>query len=185
MSDTAYSVVRLDVLDEAEITAVAERAEAFLRSRGLLGEVRETGWAPGPRFREVLDPQVPQWAAEKGGGYRMERLDYNHLEVDRRWGDHFAIEAFEAPACPACGTAAVEDDCYAGLDDWVLRREEPELTCPGCGTVTPQGDWVGDRANACGAPAVVFHNWDELDPAFVAELRRVVGGRTQVVWQHS
>lgn len=66
-----------------------------------------------------------------------------------------------------------------------MRRLEPVLPCLACGTETAQGDWVGDRANSCGAPAVVFHNWEELAPAFVAELRAVVGGRTQLVWQHT
>lgn len=185
MSDSAYHVVRIDVLDAAGIAAAAARAEAFLRARGLLGEPREEGWAPGSGYRAALAPGAVEWPPERGGGLRMDHLGWNHVEIDRRWCDHFAVEAFEPPACPRCGTAAAEADCYAGLEDWVLRRREPALTCARCGESSLQGDWIGDRANACGAPAVVFHNWEELDPRFVTELREVLGGRTQVVWQHT
>lgn len=185
MSDTAYHVVRIDVLDGAGVVAAARRAEAFLRGRGLLGEERNEGWAPGPGHRAVLALGAVAWAPTKGGGLRMDHIGWNHVAIVEDWCDHFAIEAFEPPRCPRCGAPAAEDDCYAGLDDWVLRRREPVLTCSHCGEASLQGDWIGDRANACGAPAVVFHNWEELDPGFVAELRAVLGGRTQVVWQHT
>ena len=183
MGDSSYCVVRLDVLSDAEIAAAADRIEAFLRHRGVLGEPGERGWAPGPRYRDVLAPGAVEWAPEHGGGLRMDHVGWNHVEIDRRWGDQFAVDAFEVPTCPTCGTPAREADCYAGLEDWVVHRREPVLRCPACGTDAPQGDWVGDRANSCGAPRVVFNNWEELAPAFVAELRAVVGGRTQLVRQ--
>ncbi len=111
MSDSAYCVVRLDVLGGDEIAAVADRVEAFLRERGLLGEPRERGWAPGRRYREVLASGAVEWPPERGGGLRMDHLGWNHVEIDRRWGDHLATEAFEPPACPSCGTTAREADC--------------------------------------------------------------------------
>lgn len=184
MSDYSFAVVRLDVLPQAEVERVAGVALTFLRDRLIIGEAKEDGWGPGPSYRDVLADGVVDWYVERNSDLRMDRLSYNHVTIHHEWHGFFAVEAFEAPMCPRCGAAAPEDSWYSGFDEWWADRLEPVLRCGSCAMEGPYGDWEGDRANAFGAPAVEFNNWEELDPAFVSQLRQVLGGRTSCVWSH-
>lgn len=177
MSDTALTIVQLDVLPADEVDARADAVLGLLRELGAVGEPREDGWAPGPRGAELLAQEVRDFHAAHGEVPILLRTGWNHVSVHRTWSGYHALGNFEAPSCPACGHAADPDDVHAGYDEWD-RGREPVLECRACGARTLEGDWMGQMALAFGAPAVEFHNWEELRPDVVADLERVLGGRT-------
>jgi hypothetical protein len=181
MSGSARTIVRLDVLEQADIDRAADAVLVFLTSNGVIGgQAIDGGWEPGPAYREVLAEGVLEWYAERHTGLHMDRVR-NDVVLYREWRGFFATSAFEPPGCPQCGALFDEDEYYRDHDDWWQRRE-PILHCDGCGANNLQGDWVGDRANAFGAPAVEFNNWEELRPGFVSELREAMGGRTAYIF---
>ncbi|WFE55328.1 hypothetical protein [Micromonospora sp. WMMD1155] len=46
------------------------------------------------------------------------------------------------------------------------------------------GEWGGQLSILIGAPAVTFYNWPSFSPAFTADIRGALGGRTGVVASH-
>lgn len=184
MSDTAITIVRLDDLPGADLDRAADAVLRLLRERGAIGEATGDGWAPGPRSTELLAAEELDFYARHGQRPRHLVLQWNQVVVDRDWGCHSASENTEPPVCPRCGAEADPDALLDNVGSWFDEREEPLLGCPGCGVESRQGDWVGDVDVACGAPAVTFHNWGRLDPAFMRELEQALGGRTRWVRAH-
>jgi hypothetical protein len=152
-------LVRLERLPPKDVERVAEEVIGFLRLRRLLGAAKNGGWGPGPAYRSVLTEAAISFYGEQPLG--MEWIGWNHVEVHRKWQGYFAIEAFGPPLCPRCRRPADEEACLEHMDEW-FEGIEPTLCCQTCGAEPLIGDWVGDCANAFGAPAVTFWNWEEL-----------------------
>jgi hypothetical protein len=92
---------------------------------------------------------------------------------------HHAGGNYEPPACPGCG--APFDDHHSLVGPWLHSGVEPSARCASCGLSVLAGDLVGRWSFHVGELAVVFHNWPELDPAFVTELSAVLGPRVREV----
>jgi hypothetical protein len=145
------------------------------------------------RFNELWQPSA--W---------MVGAEFGNVIVDVPWADsvqatansgvditiarevHHPAGNDEEPRCPQCRTRA--PSAYtATYEEWVQTwlddSAEPVFTCA-CGWTAPVGDWEGEFSVAIGAPAITFHNWPELTPDFLHELRRLLGGRTAVVRTH-
>jgi hypothetical protein len=176
VSDECVTVVELSV-DEVE---AHDRADAVLRWL-LDAEVivpnprradawRDSAFVPGPRA-PVAAPgvaHVPD-TADMGVDILVER------ELYRDTAPH------HPPRCPDCGYELPE----AVLDDLIrpwLDGREPQLTCYGCGTVRPLGDWPDGFL--VGELAVRFNNWPPLSAEFVASLGRRLGPRWRAVREH-
>lgn len=173
MSETATIVVRLDANPAAETLS---RARDHLLAAGVIvpqpapDELwQPSAWAAGPQARSVTV-----------GGWRD--LANNGVDLEVRRQVWHPMGNYEPPSCPACGAVAEEAGHHGIIDDW-LAGTEPGLVCPGCGVVTPAGDWEGEWSFAVGSPAVVFHNWGALRPEFLTSLAAVLAGRTRVVLQ--
>jgi hypothetical protein len=179
VSESAETVVRLD-LDSAGVEIVAGQLTEFLSTRGIIvaNPDRDDLWQPsrwsaGPAWLSVLEPHPEIWRNVVNNGVE--------IVVERQ--AHHPYENYEPPTCAQCMAAYDAEAHHAGIDP-CLAGNEPTLTCHVCGWSALAGDWPAAWAVAVGAPAVVFNNWPPLSRSFIAELRAVMGGRTQVVRSH-
>jgi hypothetical protein len=186
MSEFSLTVVRLDVLSDRQIqhtaatitTKLLELRVIALNSR--FNEVwQPSPWMVGPEFGSVV-VDVP-WAdsvqatANSGVDIAATREAYHPMSND------------EEPRCQVCraqAPAAYTTTAEEWLQAWLDDSAEPVFSCA-CGWEAPIGDWEGEFSVAIGAPAVTFHNWPDLTPEFLSELRRLLGGRTGIVRAHA
>ncbi len=168
-------------LDAADIEEAARRVTDHLTISRVI--------KPNADRDELWQPS--QWAAGDGADAvlaeaqdaRWRRLANNGVDITLERQAHDAGEGYSPPACPSCKALLDEDQHIDLLGSWV-DGGEPIVTCAGCHSSAPLGDWPCDWPSVVGAPAIVFNNWPPLRDTFVAELRRLLGGRTAVVQAH-
>jgi len=160
-----------------DVQVVAEKVIDFLLARQVITAnprrdalLQPSIWAAGQGWLSVLQPHPEFWR----------HLVNNGVDVVLERELHHPLEYYEQPTCGGCHALLDQDVHHAALDVW-LAGSEPTLSCRACGWSALVGDWPVTWAAAIGAPAVVFHNWPPLNTAFIAELRAVMGGRTQLV----
>jgi hypothetical protein len=178
VSESSEAVVRLDL--DIDVEPLAEQLTGFMLARDIIAAnpVRDalwqpSAWIPGPGWLSVLEPHPEIWRTLANNGV--------DIVVERQV--HHPVQNYEPPTCARCAAAFDEDEHHAAIEPW-LARGEPVLTCRVCGWSALAGDWPAKWAVAVGAPAVVFNNWPPLTRSFIAELRTVMGGRTQIVRSH-
>ena len=132
-------------------------------------------WTPGTAWRDVV--QNESWLDFFEGSAN------NGIDVVSVRDGYHAVENDEPPACGNCGRSMADAAYNEYFEPWLVG-EEPWQRCAVCGWTRPAGDWRGEFSFLVGAPAVTFNNWPELRPAFVGELRSVLGGRTGIVRAH-
>jgi hypothetical protein len=186
MSEFSFTVVRLDALSDRQIQHIAATITTRLlqlRVITLNGRFNElwqpSAWMVGPEFSSVV-VDVP-WTdsvhatANSGVDIATAREAYHPVGND------------EEPRCRACRAPApaIYTETYGEwVQAWLDDSAEPVFTCGACGWAAPIGDWEGEFSLAVGAPAITFHNWPDLTPDFLSELRQLLGGRTAVVRTH-
>jgi hypothetical protein len=84
----------------------------------------------------------------------------------------------DAPACPGCGYELDEATLEALIRPW-LDGPEPQVSCAGCGTARPLGEWPDGYL--VGELAVRFNNWPPLSDVFLTELGAQLGPRWRAV----
>ena len=175
------TVVRLDS-PEGEVVELAQTVARWLLKEGSVqpnsrrDELwQPSEWMPGPRWRDVVDE----------GPWNEDILETanNGVDVEVKRQVHHPTENYEPPACRRCGAVLSEELHHETIDPW-LAGNEPTVVCPRCGWSAPIGDWPAKFGFAIGTPAIVFNNWPVLKEDFLAELRRLLGGRTFVVRTH-
>jgi len=187
VSDNAQIVMRLDPLAADlraqtidDITDWLERDGVITPSTRPAAEREEFGlaaWAPGPRWRTVVDfdPEVV-----------FESLWHNGVDLTAEVQMQSALANYEDPTCSRCGVAFAAGDSLGDLiEDW-LSTGEPTITCSACQWTALLGDWPTRFPPALvGAPTITFHNWLPLRDQFVDDLfARTGGGRCRYFWQH-
>ena len=186
MSEFSFTLVHLDPMSERHIQHVTATITTRLLNLGVI--------ALNSRFNELWQPSA--WMAGP---------DFKNVVVEVPWADSLtdtansgvdivtAREAFhpmgneEEPRCGSCRAAAPATYAQTHgewLQAWLDDAAEPVFTCT-CGWEAPVGDWEGEFSVAVGAPAVTFHNWPDLTADFVAELCKMMGGRTSIVRAHT
>ncbi|MFG3423733.1 hypothetical protein [Micromonospora sp. NPDC048063] len=187
MSEHSVTVVRLDSVLSAECEEIVVGVQELLLARGVirLNDRRDalwqpSEWKPGPAAR-IAAVEPVDWfdafldTANNGVDIPDERHAYHPVEND------------EAPRCPRCaaGAPTTYTHCYGDwLEEWMTAGREPLFTCDRCGWSGLVGDWTGQFSVLIGAPAVTFHNWPPLSPAFTTDIRAALGGRTGIVASH-
>ena len=174
MTDDVLTVVEISVdpltaLDRADVVA------RWLLATGVVvvNPARDERQQPsalraGPAVREA----APAWrdsddaAANNGVDVLAERTLFH------------PTEAYVPPHCPSCGHPLGEERHHELLQPW-LDGTEPAVTCAGCGTTRPLGDWPGSYL--VGELAVRFNNWPPLSETFLAELGARLGPRWRLV----
>jgi hypothetical protein len=176
MGESSQTIVRLDN-DGLDIAALARMVTDFLLTRQIIAANpraetlwQPSAWIPGPGWLAVLEPHPEHVRNVANNGVA--------IVVERQV--HHPYENYRPPTCARCEAAFDEAEHHAAIEPW-LAGSEPTLTCRACGWSALAGDWPATWAVAVGAPAVVFNNWPPLTPSFVAALRAVMGGRTQIV----
>ncbi|MDI2129065.1 hypothetical protein [Yinghuangia seranimata] len=172
MSDTIVYVLALDLsADEARV----RRAEIvrWLTDQGTLilnprhVRPRDSGEflaGPGAEARAT-----DEWLS---GGHEADVLCGRDV--------YSAMESFEPPPCPGCGSQLAVEDHLELLRVWE-RDGEPTVTCDACRGSAPLGDWESEYGAYVAELAVSFENWPGLKGEFVAELGSRLGGRWRTV----
>ncbi len=175
MSDWAQIVIQIDKFETAVRQQMADHVTGWLLNeaivapfdaskRGWREEFGRTGWSPGRAWREAVD-EVP--------GAVFDTLWHNGVDISADIVYQSALGNYEPWRCPRCN-AGLDEGEYA--DAWIASQEEPVATCASCGWAAPLGNWPGEYpAVLVGAPTVIFHNWHPLRPAFIDELKAMLG----------
>lgn len=187
MSEHSVTAVRLDGASSAECEEIIVGVQDLLLARGVIlpNDRRDalwqpSEWKPGPAARTAVVEPVDWFDAF---------LDTANNGVDI-CGDrdvYHPVENDEAPRCPHCaaGVPTAYTDSYDDwLEEWLTAGREPLFTCDRCGWSGLVGDWTSQFSVLIGAPAVTFHNWPPLSPAFTTDIRAALGGRTGIVVSH-
>ncbi|AXH91519.1 hypothetical protein AB0N38_34040 [Micromonospora aurantiaca] len=187
MSEHSLTVVRLDSASSAEREEAIAGVRDLLLARGVIlhSDRRDalwqpSEWKPGPGARSAM-VELVDWfdgfldTANNGVDICGDRDAYHPVEND------------EPPRCPHCSAGApmAYTESYGDwLHEWLTAGREPVFGCDQCGWSGLVGDWGGQFGVLIGAPAVTFYNWPPLSPAFTADIRGALGGRTGVVASH-
>jgi hypothetical protein len=174
VGDECVTVVEMSV----DALEAADRADAvihWLLERGVIvpNPIRGSTWQPsaylpGPRAQEAAPGfhEADYTLANNGVDVLVER------ELYRDTTPH------APPACPTCGYELPEATLERLIRPW-LDGQEPQLDCPGCGTVRTLGDWPDGYL--VGELAVRFNNWPPLSDEFLAALGARLGPRWRAV----
>jgi len=178
VSDECVTVVEMSI-GEAE---AADRADAVIRwllDSGVIvpnprrgGSWRDSAYVPGPRAG----------SAAPGFGESAPRATHVGVDVLVERELYRDTVPHDPPACPDCGYELPEPTLDRLIRPWLDGRHEPEVPCPGCGTVRRLGDWP--NGYLVGELAVRFNNWPPLSEEFVAHLGRLLGPRWRAVHEH-
>lgn len=106
--------------------------------------------------------------------------------VDLDFGFVSGIENAADPRCPGCARAFTETSMGDWCQQWFDTGAEPTVTCSGCGTTGPIGDWQGEYGSYFTDCAVALWNWPTLSlvPGLEAELLSAIGPRSRTVYAH-
>ena len=168
MSDNAIVVVRMGEVPDAE--DVATRLRDWLVAE----RIASADMRPGDRWGAAAEDPVHH--------HSPLGISHNGVTIETEWAVTTAGGNSEPSACGECGERYPEK--WDWVDEWWETRVEPTLTCEHCGWSALAGDWPGEFGIAAGGLAVRFENWPPLSQPFLDELRRRLGGRTRVIYEH-